>query len=1025
MGLSSQAPYYSLGSINFGSASPPHNADGFPVSIEHVTPSSTMFGVDFTLDVNLSDLDSTMLPNASAVMTLGAAVDKTTGVFDLSHPVFRLDTVTLSGQLAGVAQISGAIYFITDDPVYGNGVAGALAATFTGLDASVNITGRFGNVSGFNYWFLNASIGITPGFAVGPGILLDGLGGGAYYNMAINTQVPQPTAMQLFNSGTNPGVVLQACVPQNGGGGFNLLVAVSYTDPTILQAYGQIGASFNINPNSKKFSVSTIQGGVTAVFLSKSITDTTYGIVGSIGFLIDVNNKIFDINGSVTVKYPPLVTGSGTFSFFVDPHHYFIKMGQPHCVGGNCSDDLMNNINVENLVSVKSYFEAGDSIDNIPPPDNSIIPQSILEKMPAIPAIEYDPNAGGGLIFGARVALSDTLGFLFFYMDVNAGVGFDVSLKHYTTSCDGSPSASPPGLNGWYAVGNAYAGFQGDFGLQIDMFGYHGRYSVCAVNAAVLLSGGFPNPYWFNGTAEFGYDVLNGLKSGTCEFTIAFGSPSLQGGTCAPVPQVFKAPLVSSISPANKSTAVPINTDFEAKFNYATNATFVIVEPDANGKQVPTTYQIDIASFNVTDNNGNVVADHNSDKSPTFYNDAQGKDLIMTIGTCLMPNTNYTINLSATAQKMGASGKWVTVMYADTAVSESYSQVFTTDNVTVASLIASPAYRLTSYPFPYERYLLPQQTKNGGIVFDMDYSPVLNNCKDSFYARYITIAGGKRTVVAQSYINLTGQSAYVPGSVLQFNIPPSLPNNTLVRLEIVKETKSMMMTTDHGGETVIGHFNHSGGSGNNNNGAGQSRLVTTDSLVYLYYFKTSKFNTLAEKVATIQPTGNYKQDNGELKQVEYTIAEPFDDYDINGFKSSSHNGSRQLYTEPLVSFCENYAKLNEWTTNWAIPNVYQQIYNAKQIIGLYNGGYAGNSDWGGAESVNLLCYKTGAGMNEGNWDQFGVPLRPLLVDNCDPQLTQAEITQEESQVTTSDVFQPPAVSTGSKRGVNKIPTYHY
>jgi len=221
-----------------------------------------------------------------------------TGAFDLVNPSFNLKSINISGPIAGVATINGTLDFITNDPVYGNGVAGSLSATFTGLNSiGITIAGRFGNkpcnscgksmgqgnipgvtITSYNYWFLNASVFFPKNpILVATDVGLNGLGGGVYYNMKQTESYLQRQGIILKtvkNSDPNAKdadpVLLSGFAPDYQNGGFNLEAAVcTYADEgNILQAYGVIGMGFTWG---KGFAVQSISGGVSADVLKQGL----------------------------------------------------------------------------------------------------------------------------------------------------------------------------------------------------------------------------------------------------------------------------------------------------------------------------------------------------------------------------------------------------------------------------------------------------------------------------------------------------------------------------------------------------------------------------------------------------------------------------------------------------------------------------------------------------------------------------------------------------------------------------------
>jgi hypothetical protein len=131
----------------------------------------------------------------------------------------------------------------------------------------------------------------------------------------------------------------------------------------------------------------------------------------------------------------------------------------------------------------------------------------------------------GGFAFGAEYNLNMDISFLILYFKFDLLLGFDMALLNYTPGCFDCGSEYPnPGMNNHYAMGQMYAGMHGDLGLQIDLWFWEGRASLFKAYVAAMLQGGGPNPWWGKGGVVARGEVLGGLASVNTEFKFSFGT---------------------------------------------------------------------------------------------------------------------------------------------------------------------------------------------------------------------------------------------------------------------------------------------------------------------------------------------------------------------------------------------------------------------------------------------------------------------------------------------------------------------
>jgi hypothetical protein len=1009
--IQTQAPYVTVQNATAGFASPQHFLSGFPISITNIHPviTGSQAGLQFDFGLNLSDISNDLLPSATTTLTVKA------NILSGGRPLWQktdieLDSVKVSGGLAGIVTIKeGYLAFFHDDPTFGDGIQGFLDASFSGLNAmEVTSNVKFGN-SPYNYWYFDAFLKFNPAIVVGPGISINGFGGGAYYNMmrtANNDAVEKADYFKNLNQ-----YQVNAFKPQKGSFGFKAKVGICSSDGYIFSGFGEIGMTFS---TAGSFSVSSIDGSVYALLMTSLPTgsdDPNSPIQGIINWHIGIADKVYDINGAMSVSFPSdgsVMNGNGWFDLMADVgnQNYYIKMGEP-------DPSKRINVTVMNLFNFSAYFMAGNQINAaIPDPDPDLVDVSQLS---GYQKLDYNPDAGG-LVFGAEFKFNHEFDYLIFYLNIKAGLGFDISLAHYKQGCNGS--INPPGINGWYGLGQVYAGLNGEFGVQVDLWFYSGRVKALDVDASLLLRGGLPNPNWFDGYAMFNYNVLDGAVSGSINFHVAFGDK------CVPEQQVFSLPLIQELKPSDQSTNVPINAVTQVLFNYPAEKQFDLVITDDNGDQQVHSYKLVIENCTVTNQaTGQLYASYTDHNSYPVFEDQDNKTLDMSPDDAFQAQTQYAFSVTVKAQEL-TNGQWNDSYYKGAIVEQNQSAGFKTGDCNPDALISDPRSRLGAYPFPNQRYFLQGESKQGAIILDKNYGCVSDPSeKFSLVARFTAV---KNHSAVGSFEKPTNSGS---GHFLKFDIP-TLPNDCVVRVEIIKRKKlsaqdnytlfksnlpvitslNKSQSANPDSRTTISYAGYNGMMQSNNSlpqnkglsVSAQQMAVTAqyssfnqnhnlkladksvDIVLYSYHFRTSHFNSLSDKMKHIsysQVTGY--QGLGNSPNISLSATEKFESYDITGFVSGNYNSSYVYFSLPLTVFKEN-PNYNSWLRNYALPCVYQSFYNAG--INVDDARNNAGTSYQEFQQLGLACTS----------DIYCVPLRPIEIISYDQPLSADDIDADET-----------------------------
>lgn len=649
----------------------------------------------------------------------------------------RLASVSIDATISGSLKISGRIDFLEDDPVYGDGIAGRLEATFVPVKVEVKARVIFGSTT-YRYWFVEGSVSYGDGIPVVGPLRIHGFGGGAYYHM--RRQPPGLTPVSSFATmdyvpdnkihfGIKAAVLFNVATRSvvDGEASFEIGFTKSYGISYIgffgdAKFMGKIPGTENIEGfvNEAQATFAKYEDAVVKdnPLLMKSLetmkiyepskaASTIFGdakkmgesgmISAHVGIMMDFTNKSFHSTFDVYVNVAGgLLRGIGENNragwsvIHADSQGWYIYMGTP-----------VDRVGIQfgiGSFSVKTggYFMAGTKVLDSPPP-----PQAVADILGIeLAKLDYmrDENAledGRGFAFGTNFSIeTGEIRFLMLYASFRAGAGFDIMLRDYGDAhCVGQ--TEPIGIGGWYANGQAYAYMQGEVGVKVKILGINKKFSVLRGGSAVLLQAKLPNPTMFKGYMAIHVDVLGGLISGNFRLKISIGKD-------CDVVNDSGSPLVlnviADLKPADQAKGVDVFAAPQVAFNMRMEHPFY-VEDDGGSKS----YRIKLEEFNVTDNGqaipGKLEWNRNRDVV-TFYS-----------SEILPPNKTLKafVNVSFEIQQ---GSTWQTVFDQGKKATESKEVTFTTGDAPDNIPLTNIAY---SYPVVNQRNYYRNESKEGYI----------------------------------------------------------------------------------------------------------------------------------------------------------------------------------------------------------------------------------------------------------------------------------------------------------------------
>lgn len=835
----------------------------------------------------------------------------------------------------------------------------------------------------YSYWMVDGMLYFNPGLMIMTGVGIYGFGGGAYHHMRfIDGSLPSNERMASMaptappdtippadtNAGDDPpddftsGLTADASAVGSGpapSGGryeedFNTFLGI------------RLGLVFGTYPNPKGCNMDltlraefTQAGGLSALIVRGDI----YGLVdiperdearitGTILFSYAnrEGNEVIHANLAVMLDFV-VARGAGSGNKLVDANFhtesqsgkwYFI-MGTPDNPGGI----VVGPPGGAPILSITNYIMVGnDSIPfELPDPPARIMEILGLNDPSRGLGTEAETAAaiggtrdmgplenGAGFAFGAGFSLDLDIPLAVLYATGGICLGFDLLLSEIPESMVCAETGARPGDNGWYAQGQFYAGLWGELGVQLDLLFMRFRAPILSMSAAMLLRGNFPNPSGFRGDAAVHFSVLNGAITGDASFHVE------EGQQCTLMPAgdpLADFTFIKDLGP--KGNNVSIFDMPTASYNLPVLEVLEVpksIRPDGSVELYR--FHPYVSSFTLHEVSGNV----NVPGSNRFQDD-RGTISYLSRTDVLKARTDYRTRVEVKVREEyapfqlrdfipnGSTSVW----------REERTQNFRTG--AAPDMIPESNVDYT-YPVNRQRYFMQQESNNKGrvrLTLGMPYlfAPTVEGRSYAYVAKFIPLGGGasQETPIVYS------------GGI---DIPLTLPTLDPQRIYIVQLLRRQTSTASGlpmigGGAAGIGatappaaayaaqigapltqtfiaangdvtRMNLTGG-----NVQRATSLAANDHLLYAFRFRSSKFNTLAEKFAALTLDGRTpaRYDDWRNADARGQAEELFDEADIHGVWK---DGAQKL--APLVRFAPDWNDSYFRYTEDRMYNVLQQ-----------------------------------------------------------------------------------------------------
>lgn len=930
--LSNRAPYFEVKAFGIENMDTGMDLAGFNFSISSIgfssrnSRSSLTIGIDLVVGGSGSNTIS-----AGGVAVLMAERERSGWVFKR----LVVENLNVSTEFSGF-KLTGGLVLFNDSPQYGDGIGGNIKMELKLLKFELGAVAVFGSVDGFKYWYADAFS--TTKIPVGTGLMITSLGGGAFTRMSQG--VPEK-AKENYGKGSS-GI---SYVPdKNIGFGFMARVGLASSDGNIINGMAALEMAFNSSggvayisflgqaqvmatkslgelAGTLKEQAGTLAKGVEAINkvatsvnkgIGKEVLESTEGAVDlkkraeAVAKVLEASSKkapitatlfaIFDFNkGSFFAKLEARVDAAGIIRgtgdkgkagemvMYFGPDKWYVHCGTPTTPIG---------IELLGLARLKSYFMMGHEMPAFPDPPQRVLDVIGLDNIDR--SRDISSLAGGrGIAFGASLDVdTGNIQFLMFYARLAAGIGFDVMLKNFgTASCAGEGETL--GINGWYAMGKAWAYVEGEIGIRVKMMFIKGQFPILKIGVGALLEAQLPNPSWFHGAVGGYYNILGGLVKGRCKFEFELGKKCKIKSSAKDL--LANMNLISDLRPSDGASEVSVFSKPQVVLSMPAEKSFEIDAPDGQRYK----FRAKIDRF-VALNGGEPV---------TGVMQMNDDSTVITIKphSILPEKRSMTVSCELSFEEF-RSGRWVKVTDEGRPVTEAKAVTFTTggapdyipeDNVVI------------EYPVRGQQAFYRNEHAQGFVVLDAWQDNLFSNMKFKPYALFKT---GDR-VVAKTAITTSYSSKRI-----SFEIPQSLlANATGYKLVLVNEATDKDTGIDKNiekSETAVTETEGDIGEMSiTTRRAKEDLVIAEDKELYTVTFRTSMYDRFSDKVAASSRSvyARFVTSTIAIPVLQYSVREPFE--------SLEKSGSRQTNDRPLVQISSDLSG-NSWYRNEVGPYIY-------------------------------------------------------------------------------------------------------
>lgn len=925
--------------MGYGTEARKENFLGMPLALKKmdIKAAQTEGDFEFVIEPEISLSPGTNGFAAATKIALPSSMEGTE-IKTLKLQGFRVDAVEMDIDVMGF-QFGGMLEFYNEKDPEDIGEKGAkgefnvnlplgigmkMAAEFGSLTTNQNA--EWNTSQNYPYWYFDgmAYFGENGGIPVAGPIGLYGIGGGISYNMSrssyendIEGAISEINIAEELANGNDVDVSTlrrTSSPPTANYGSYGLKMAGTIATCPIAAALNMdvsIQSEFS-GANNLTLSLLSIDGDA---YLMTPLGDRSKPKVwAGVGLTFEnpsPGQYAFDGTVDAYVNVFGLLRGAGAEDLMGNVHLHASNFTGTNAKGepagkwylhiGDPDNRCGLKVGFEGLSEMRGtgYFMLGHDLPtDLPLPDrvadlfgetnkksgNKLSSGTISSSVKRSSSSTNNAKKGTGLALGLETEAGIDIDALGIYAKLGVFMGFDINVtQNPALYC--SNTGEQIGVNGWYGQGQIYGGLEGGLGFRFRFLGKDHDLELFGLKAAMMLSGGGPNPFYADGRVGLQIRVLGGLV--TCQKTIGVEV----GEKC--IPQYGNpfggVPIIAETFPTDGDEDVSHFAQPNVLFTFPVDEVTHMVILDDEGD--PEDYYVKPVYTNVrlTRDDGQEIAieDEKILKS--------GKMLKLVMESSFESNHEYEMSLTIKAKEYpnGPDGnsKWV----------KEYGQVWSQDTTIVFSVGELTNINdgvAWSVPMDGQKYFLQDEvyaTANKVTLVETQSEAFKQNNSDydyEYFVRYLSEDNDEHTIIE---LNNPGSA-----ETLDWDLP-EFDNNTHYCMQLIRKAIPKTLAAkfasgpiqiqkdfklyDSNNEVESRDTLNLGNSYNpvNDLGFGEVALIT-------HFFKTSKYDLLEEKINT---TGHDWYPVGD--KLIISANERLDKFDVKGRRKN-----HELVLEPLV-----------------------------------------------------------------------------------------------------------------------------
>ena len=913
---------------------------GFGISVTDlgVYSNATNDGMFLRVGVDVDIIKESLTGGGS--FEIHGKMDSTVAVFKMKYDKFKVNELAVNGSIKGILKVDGFVQWYDDTNAntnankFGKGFRGGLDAEIEKLFPGIEVSAaaQFGTKDGEDYFFIDMVASLGKALTLGP-VTFNKLGGGFSNGMVPNYGVidPAPTFLTPTELRASPlGTTLTGVqyLPNSGSGyEFKLLTGFYTGKEDIFNGTGELKVRLTESNSLEEIEIRAQGRFLSApdefsydqiVSIANSVPEAIASIDTSLIQVEDVPKPSIDatLSGYASFRFNftkkefagkvaaylntpgGAVRGTGTdgalcvVDIFFGKRDWWIWIGEP--TPGRRAGVFVDAQIIE--AGIQAYFDIGTKVPPFPglPPRVRHLGKQLDLGGNRASSFAFACGASFNFLFDATVAGTG--------VTVDIGGGFDVMLRKYEeVMCQTQNGPEELGLDGWYAMGQAWAYLDG----AIKLFGFN----IVEAGLATVFQLQAPNPTWGLAALEVRYKVL--WHDGTWKGDIEFGDRCNFVSTDPD--NEFGMNVIIDMVPEDGMQDVAI--DGNIKVNFVLPLADTIPEyAFFTGSPRPLTFEINEESLGIFNEDGPVECDIIMDKhinslilKPKNFL-ARSDSFWCTVTVDIFDDYNYHSSQSRTVGFKTANEQ---------------------ESIPLSNIYYTyPSNGMTNFHLEQHAGQIGyiQLIKGQTNLFDRDEIDEDGNVVDYTIQAKFTPSQGESFYTELTYDPINYLLTYDMSSDL-------FSTNTMYRLDIIKVVGQIESLTQLEGLKAANS---------------STTVLEEDRILYSMFFRTSNFKTVKDKLQAVLNPGSVKSEHNEstirdedetqhayLKTRKAGTGEVFDVFDLQA------NGSDKAYVELVAT--HNIFVLGLELQDWRVFVNYDDDfwplgYNFYSIVG---GGYAG------------------------------------------------------------------------------------